>query len=450
MNFLTYNDFNISENTFNHLDSIFESGLITGKYDFSEITEACIYAIRSSIKHKEFQLQKDEVLVLMSVDLANDFSYSSIIVKRKKLVTDLRHEKQKNEREIEELSFTKSFKPGKILNLSAISSYLMKFTVEVLNSNENETVIKFVSSDRVESKKISGTLSDTHIKDWTRIINKYKNEDEDLKEWLKKEVILSTNSLKALAMSYYQTRNKNISYKLECMPKNEPMNKKLVIIYDPNEHYLASFQGNCISLSKNVLTKSKISTEMIIAHEITHALDPGISSLERKNPQLKLSTDDYDNWIASAFDRVEKGDKTEWYKDYMRRTTEIEAHVEMFVYMTNFLLIKHPGKVEAVKAILRNGDWKIDKVFPELKEIIEHLKERIDKFGKVKNKMLQRLGTLVSDLKHPGVKPTFEIILSKQKQSYSGYNIKNVTDSVTREQILKEMLNKFKNSRIEQ
>jgi hypothetical protein len=444
MNFLSFEDFNISENTFNHLYSIFESGLITGKYDFSEITEACIYAIRSSIKHKEFQLQKDEVLVLMSVDLANNFSSSRNIVKFKENRKHYDQDKKNNEKEIEDILSSKSFKPGKLLNLYLDTFW--KFTIKVINSNENETAIKFISTDRIEIKELSGTLGAAFIKDWAKIIGKQENEAKDIKE-----AIIPTDSLKALTLKYHKDRIKSIDYhNHNTPPKNEPLNKKLTIVYDPNEYSLASYGGNCVSLSKDVLLKSEISTEMIIAHEITHALDPGISSLERKNPQLKLSTNDYSNWIASAFDRVEKGDKTEWYKDYMRRTTEIEAHVEMFVYMTNFLLIKHPGKVEAVKAILRNGDWKIDKVFPELKELIEHSKERIDKFGKVKNKMLQRLGTLVSDLKHPGVKPTFEIILSKQKQSSSGYNIKKVTNSVTREQILKEMLNKFKNSRIEQ
>ena len=60
------------------------------------------------------------------------------------------------------------------------------------------------------------------------------------------------------------------------------------------------------------------------------------------------------------------------------------------------------------------GDHIINKslefaVDPELKEITNYVKDRINNFEKVKRKMLQRLGTLVSDIQKPGIKPKFKI-----------------------------------------
>lgn len=189
------------------------------------------------------------------------------------------------------------------------------------------------------------------------------------------------------------------------------------IVYDDvddSDVNLAYYVDDRLFITSNILGKNKIFQEMVISHEMIHALDPGLHSLDSKSPFKNLDRDKKEDLQELLYNLLKDGNRFEYDRAYMRKHTEVEAHIEMFVYILNFLLKKHPEKIENVKSLLRKGEWKLDSIFPELSEIIYHVKDRIDKFQKVKAKMLRRLGTLVSELKLEGIKPKFEVIIPHQ------------------------------------
>lgn len=285
---INFKDFVIAENLVDNIDRVFESGLISGKYDFSELTEACVYTIDKLTKT--------------------------------------------------------NFKPPFAL-----------FRVDI---------------DPPLQKSFKNTA-----------FSRYYNEKE-----------LSKNN--GIKIIYEDAEDSDIN--------------------------LAYYVNGGLFITSNILNKNKIFQEMVISHEMIHALDPGLHSLDTKSPFKNLDADKTEDLQELLYNFVKSGNRFEYDRAYMRKHTEVEAHIEMFVYILNFLLKKHPEKIEKVKSLLRKGEWKLDSIFPELSEIIHHVKDRIDKFQKVKTKMLQRLGTLVSELKPEGIKPKFEVIIP-----YKGYHEMN-------------------------
>jgi hypothetical protein len=76
-----------------------------------------------------------------------------------------------------------------------------------------------------------------------------------------------------------------------------------------------------------------------------------------------------------------------------------------------------------VKAILRKGDWKINSVFPELDDIVEHVRDRVETYGKIKTKLLKRMAALVSQEELPvGKKPDYLVtFFTRFKGEYDSY-----------------------------
>jgi hypothetical protein len=194
------------------------------------------------------------------------------------------------------------------------------------------------------------------------------------------------------------------------------------IIWDPSETMnAAAFNpgAGTVELGPTWEGWNKETQEMAIAHEFSHAIDPsikaGVNDLDERFYKFVGAKNDaeFNEFLDQAFKKIEKDNsRDDWYRLYMRRVTEVEAHVGMFVYMVNGLLIKYPEKTEKVKELLRKGDWRVDKVFPELKQLADYANDRVEKFGKVKNKMLKRLGAIAVE-QASGKKPPFEVLVNE-------------------------------------
>ena len=96
----------------------------------------------------------------------------------------------------------------------------------------------------------------------------------------------------------------------------------------------------------------------LIAHELSHILDIGIRVIDSKYPNRK----DFNN--SHKLTR-----EAEW-KNYISDETEREAWPSGLVYVINSLLIEQPEKIEEVKELIRKKDWHIEKVFPELQNMM--------------------------------------------------------------------------------
>jgi hypothetical protein len=61
----------------------------------------------------------------------------------------------------------------------------------------------------------------------------------------------------------------------------------------------------------------------------------------------------------------------------------------------NSLLIEHPEKIEAVKELIRKKDWHIEKVFPEIQNIINDLSDVFSSYGKIRERFFKRLAAAI-------------------------------------------------------
>jgi len=224
-----------------------------------------------------------------------------------------------------------------------------------------------------------------------------------------------------------------------------PHSVKILYDGDSEKKHVAAYSNGYLWLSDKYFEKNLVAQETILAHEFSHAIDPvlhkRVSSLKdreardlEKEDEMRIrrvlglrNEDDYCEWMNKAYDEVEAGNVSLIYKRYLRQTTEIEAHAGMLVYILNMLLTQNPEKREAVKAILRKGDWKINSVFPELDDVVEHINDRVESYGKIKAKLLKRMATLVSQEELPvGKKPDYVVIFFNW--------LKGEYDSLTRDQ----------------
>lgn len=128
--------------------------------------------------------------------------------------------------------------------------------------------------------------------------------------------------------------------------------------------------------------------KMLVAHELSHMFDPGISAIIDKNPNY-----DYEN----HWEENHKLTPEESFRRYINDESEREAWPSGLVYVINSLLIKQPEKIEAVKELIRHKDWHMEKVFPELQNIINNkiLSHVLSKYGKVRERFFKRLASSI-------------------------------------------------------
>jgi hypothetical protein len=248
----------------------------------------------------------------------------------------------------------------------------------------------------------------------------------------------------------------------------------VTILYNGDKMNVASYASGVLTLTDKYFEKNLVAQETVLAHEFSHAIDPvlhkEVSSLKdreqrdlQEEDEMRIrkvlglrDKDDYDKWMNNAYEEAEAGNVSLIYKRYLRQTTEIEAHTGMLVYILNMLLTQNPEKREAVKAILRKGDWKINSVFPELDDIVEHVRDRVDNYGKIKTKLLKRMAALVSQEELPvGKKPAYLVIFfSMFKRDYD-YIFKNEYQDQAREfkdfilSLREKFVQKFPRARVE-
>ena len=122
---------------------------------------------------------------------------------------------------------------------------------------------------------------------------------------------------------------------------------------------------------------------MLIAHELSHMLDIGIRVMDAKYPNRRDLNNSY------------KLTREAQFKNYIANETEREAWPSGLVYVINSLLIEHTEKIEAVKELIRKKDWHIEKVFPELQNIINDLSYTFSTYGKIRERFFKRLAASI-------------------------------------------------------
>jgi hypothetical protein len=190
------------------------------------------------------------------------------------------------------------------------------------------------------------------------------------------------------------------------------------------------FKFFTLSFTEKVLEFDEFGIEIFLSHEFSHILDKGLDAedmpitrhrgkaVEKRddddftffhNPvfrkkQFKTKTlddklkliEDYMADILSMPPEVRQTDP-KFISWYMRKETEVEAHVGMIDYAVNLLLQKNPEKAEALKVLLRKGDMDLKQVFPEL-ATMDRFMERMMKFEKIRKKLQKRLVVTLSSV----------------------------------------------------
>lgn len=184
-----------------------------------------------------------------------------------------------------------------------------------------------------------------------------------------------------------------------------------------------------LRFTKRILEFDDFNAEIIISHEFSHILDKGmyseknpitrykgravrreerfgeIADLFFQNPlfrkkQFKAKTIEgklklVEDYMREIINAESPHDHPKFLPWYMKKDTEVEAHVGMIDYAVNLLLQKNPEKAEALKVLLRKGDMNLKQVFPELASSDKFM-ERMMKFEKIKKKLQKRLVVTLS------------------------------------------------------
>jgi hypothetical protein len=124
---------------------------------------------------------------------------------------------------------------------------------------------------------------------------------------------------------------------------------------------------------------------MVLSHELSHMLDIGVKIIDTKYPDHMFD-------INLNLKRLSK---EALFKKYISDETEREAWSSGLVYVINSLLIEHPEKIEAVKELIRKKDWHIEKVFPEIQNIINDLSDVFSSYGKIRERFFKRLAAAI-------------------------------------------------------
>ena len=191
-----------------------------------------------------------------------------------------------------------------------------------------------------------------------------------------------------------------------------------------------------LMLYSGFLELDPFSKEIVIAHEYSHAIDPSLiatgspgrfsgyndKSFWKYFNNAKNSNDALNFFSSMAGKVYNDNDYSDFNRMYMRQTTEVEAHVGMLVYALNSILLKDQSKLNDLKSLLSRGDWNVDSIFPELKPIMDRIRPRVEKFGKVVNKLKKRLGALVSTIQE-GEKISFSLVINDTNPNKRGKEI---------------------------
>jgi hypothetical protein len=216
--------------------------------------------------------------------------------------------------------------------------------------------------------------------------------------------------------------------KIDIMLSPRPDDLKRIASYTPELPPTLDIYSGFIELDT-------FSREIAIAHEFSHAIDPSLivdgkpgkfNRFEDKSFWKYLNNaknyEEAEAFMIDAMDKMDNGDSSDFNRLYMRQTTEVEAHVGMLVYALNSILLKDQSKLNELKSLLSRGDWNVDSIFPELKPIMDRVRPRVEKFGKVVNKLKKRLGALVSTIQE-GEKISFKLVVNHINPNNRGEEI---------------------------
>ena len=128
---------------------------------------------------------------------------------------------------------------------------------------------------------------------------------------------------------------------------------------------------------------------MVLSHELSHMLDIGVKIMDTKYPDHILDINLNSKRLSNEA----------LFKKYISDETEREAWPSGLVYVINSLLIEHPEKIEAVKELIRKKDWHIEKVFPEIQNIINYISDVFSSYGKIRERFFKRLAAAIIEHK---------------------------------------------------
>lgn len=160
-----------------------------------------------------------------------------------------------------------------------------------------------------------------------------------------------------------------------------------------------------IDLYKKWFDFDHLTREIILSHEISHCIDPtkdkkivkGTRLLYTKSFLKEIGCKSMEDFMKIKKDISKLETNPMNIKIYLASSTETEAWIGMLSYIVNNILIKNSEKLEDLKNLLRKGDWHIEKVFPELKTIMETVTQKIENLPDIQKKLLKRLGFTVNN-----------------------------------------------------
>jgi DNA-directed RNA polymerase subunit F len=197
---------------------------------------------------------------------------------------------------------------------------------------------------------------------------------------------------------------------------NNDIQDRLSIYYDGSDRNIALMNpyGRYLVIGESFMELGKDSRESVIAHEMSHFIDPDVTRKGSKIDDLKkagLSSQselyDLENEVESLNKLIKNNpEKANEYqlkidkilgKFYLRRQTEIEAFVSQITYIVDKLLDAQPEKTEELKKLLRAGDFRVYNVFTELEDMSGHIDWVFGGYQTPRDKLLKKLTTIVSD-----------------------------------------------------
>lgn len=195
-----------------------------------------------------------------------------------------------------------------------------------------------------------------------------------------------------------------------------------------------SFSGNDMNLSAEYINMvpynsininlpiekslyNRILLDYTFIHEFSHAIDPsqdvphyqyepGTKNNNKRSDRIARKNG-YENFSKMADDEKLYGTYKQ-VKAYISNETEREAYPDGIAYIVRRLILKNPGKKEALKDLIRMNDWHLEKVFPELDILMSSLEFIYDYSQYYRDKLIRRISEVViNDIPTNLKKPSF-------------------------------------------
>lgn len=149
---------------------------------------------------------------------------------------------------------------------------------------------------------------------------------------------------------------------------------------------------------------NKIRLYYTFIHEFSHSIDPstdvphyqyepGTKNNNKRSDRIARKNG-YENFSKMADDKKLYGTYKQ-VKAYISDETEREAYPDGIAYLVRRLILKNPGKKEALKDLIRMNDWHLEKVFPELDILMSSLEFIYDYSQYYRDKLIRRISEIV-------------------------------------------------------